>query len=268
MRSLLSTGSPLNPEQFDWAYANVMADMHLASVSGGTDLIGCFAGGVPTLPVRRGELQARTLGMAVEAWTVDGTPVVGQKGELVCTRPFPSMPVGFWDDPDGSRYHDAYFADHPGVWTHGDFIEIRPHGGVVIYGRSDTTLNPGGVRIGTAEIYRAIEPLPEIADSVVVGRPAHGDTEVVLCVVLAPGETLDDTLRDRIRATIRSATTPRHVPARIEAVSEVPYTISGKKVEKAVRSMLVGEPVSNRDALANPDALDEYADLFPSGAPP
>jgi acetoacetyl-CoA synthetase len=233
--------------------------VQLASVSGGTDLLGCFAGGVPTLPVRRGELQARSLGMAVEAWDDDGKPVVGAKGELVCTKPFPSMPVGFWDDPDGSRYHDAYFADHPGVWTHGDFIEIRPEGGVIIYGRSDTTLNPGGVRIGTAEIYRAIETMPEILDSVVIGRPVDGDTEIVLFVKLAPGHALDDTLEGHIRDVIRTQTTPRHVPRRIAAVADIPYTISGKKVEKAVLSAVSGDPVRNRDALANPDALDEYA---------
>jgi acetoacetyl-CoA synthetase len=265
MRALLSTGSPLNPEQFDWAYANVKADVHLASVSGGTDLIGCFAGGVPTLPVRRGELQARTLGMAVEAWNERGEPVVGEKGELVCTQPFPSMPVGFWDDGDGSKYRDAYFAEHPDVWTHGDFIEIRPEGGVIIYGRSDTTLNPGGVRIGTAELYRAVDTLPEVADSIAVGRPHGGDVEVVLCVKLAEDAALDDELADRIRSTIRERATPRHVPAHVFAVADIPYTISGKKVEKAVRSMMLGEPVGNRDALANPEALDEYARLpFPS----
>ena len=262
--TVMSTGSPLNPDQFDWVYANVSDDIHLASVSGGTDLIGCFVGGNPLLPVRRGELQCRSLGMAVEAWDDEGRPVIGQKGELVCTRPFPSMPVGFWNDEDGSRYRKAYYAQHPGVWTHGDFIEIRPHGGAVIYGRSDTTLNPGGVRIGTAEIYRAIEPLPEVVDAIVVGRDHAGDVEVVLCVRLAEGITLDDELVARIRTTIRSATTPRHVPAHVFAVADVPYTISGKKVEKAVRSMIAGEPVDNRDALGNPEALDEYARLpFP-----
>jgi acetoacetyl-CoA synthetase len=268
VRTVLSTGSPLNPEQFDWVYAHVAdehdPDLQLASISGGTDLIGCFAAGNPLLPVRRGELQSRVLGMAVEAFDPQGRPVVGDKGELVCTRPFPSMPVGFWNDPDGERYRKAYFADFPGVWTHGDFVEIRPSGGVVIYGRSDTTLNPGGVRIGTAEIYRAIEPLPEIADAIVVGRPVDGDVEVVLCVVLTEGAALDDELAARIKRTIREATTPRHVPAHVFAVREVPYTISGKKVEKAVRSMMTGEPVDNRDALANPGALDEYAALpFP-----
>ena len=264
LRMVLSTGSPLSPEQFDWTYANVRDDIPLASVSGGTDIIGCFAGGVPTWPVRRGELQGRSLGMAVEAWDAHGRPVIAEKGELVCTRPFPSMPVGFWDDPDGSRYHDAYFADHPGTWTHGDFIEIRPWGGVVIHGRSDTTLNPGGVRIGTAEIYRALDTMPEIDDAVAVGRPVGADTEVVLCVVLAEGVALDEELVGRIRAAIRKATTPRHVPAHVFAVTGVPYTISGKKVEKAVAALIAGEDVPNRDALADPTVLDEYADLaFP-----
>ena len=266
VRTLLSTGSPLNPEQFDWVYANLPADpaapdLQLSSISGGTDIIGCFAAGNPLLPVRRGELQSPVLGMAVAAFGGDGAPLHGQKGELVCTQPFPSMPVGFWNDPDGAKYRAAYFSDFPGVWTHGDFVEIRPDGGVVIYGRSDTTLNPGGVRIGTAEIYRAIEPLPEVLDAIVVGRPVDGDVEVVLCLVLADGVALDDELVARVKATIRAATTPRHVPAHVFAVREVPYTISGKKVEKAVRSMITGEPVDNRDALANPDALDEYAAL-------
>jgi acetoacetyl-CoA synthetase len=261
VRAVCSTGSPLNPEQFDWVYGNVASDVQLASVSGGTDIIGCFVGSVPTLPVRRGEIQARALGMAVEAWNERGQPVIGEKGELVCTRPFPSMPVGFWDDPGDERYLDAYFSEHPGVWTHGDFIEIREHGGVVIYGRSDTTLNPGGVRIGTAEIYRAVDALPDIVDSIVVGRPVDGDVEVVLCAVLAEGAEMGDELRDRIRRSIRQATTPRHVPRHIFAVADIPYTISGKKVEMAVRDVIAGERVDNRDALANPASLDLYADL-------
>lgn len=262
LRAVLSTGAPLNPWQFDWVYDNVADDVQVASISGGTDLIGLFAAGVPTLPVRRGELQARTLGMAVEAWNEQGEAVTGEKGELVCTKPFPSMPLGFWGDEDGSRYDEAYFTQHPGVWTHGDLIEIRPEGGVVIYGRSDTTLNPGGVRIGTGEIYRAIEPMPEIVDSLVVDRPVDGDVEVVLFVKLAEGIALDDALRERIRSEIRAKNTPRHVPARILAVSDVPYTLSGKKVEKAVRKLLAGEEVKNRDALANPASLDEYAELM------
>ncbi|MGI8874786.1 MAG: acetoacetate--CoA ligase [Egibacteraceae bacterium] len=261
VRAVLSTGSPLNPAQYDWVYDAVTPDAQLASVSGGTDLIGCFVCGVPTLPVRRGELQARVLGMAVEAWDPDGRPVIGQKGELVCTRPFPSMPVGFWNDPDGSRYHEAYFSQWPGVWTHGDFIEIRPHGGVVIHGRSDTTLNPGGVRIGTAEIYRAVETVPDVVDSIVVGVAVDGDVEVVLGVRLADGVALDAALADRIRRTIRELTTPRHVPRHVVAVPDVPYTISGKKVEKAVAMVLAGQPVDNLDALANPESLDAFATL-------
>jgi acetoacetyl-CoA synthetase len=264
LRALLSTGSPLVAEQFDWAYAHVKRDMLLASVSGGTDLIGCFAGGAPILPVRRGELQARNLGMAVEAWGDEGKPVIGEKGELVCTRPFPSMPLRFWNDPDGAKYRAAYFEQHPGVWTHGDFIEIREHGGVVIYGRSDTTLNPGGVRIGTAEIYRAVEQIPEVLDSIVVGRPVDGDVEIVLCVKLAPDRALDEAFVGRLKQAIREATTPRHVPHHVFAVSDVPYTLSGKKVEQAVKNLLAGAAVDNRDALANPEVLDEYARLFPS----
>ncbi len=262
LRAVLSTGAPLNPRQFDWVYDNVADDVQLASISGGTDLIGLFGGGVPTLPVRRGELQARTLGMAVEAWNERGEAVIGEKGELICTKPFPSMPLGFWGDEDDSRYHEAYFTQHPGVWTHGDLVEIRPEHGVIIYGRSDTTLNPGGVRIGTGEIYRAIEPMPEIVDSLVVDHPVGGDVEVVLFVKLTEGIELDDGLRERIRSEIRTKNTPRHVPARILAVSEVPYTLSGKKVEQAVRKLLAGEEVKNRDALANPASLDEYAELM------
>jgi acetoacetyl-CoA synthetase len=258
VRWIGSTGSPLHPDQFDWVYRSVSSRAQLASISGGTDIVGCFALGVPILPVRRGELQARALGMAVESWDDERRPVIGRKGELVCTAPFPSMPVSFWNDPDGLRYHEAYFADNPGVWTHGDFIEITPHGGVIIYGRSDTTLNPGGVRIGTAEIYRAIEPLPEIIDSIAVGHDIDGDVEVVLFVVPAPDVTVDDRLVDHIKATIREQTSPRHVPRRVVPIESVPYTISGKKVEKAVRLMLAGEPVTNRDALANPAALEQF----------
>ena len=259
--SVLSTGSPLLPEQFDWFYDVVGGDVQLASVSGGTDLIGCFAAGAPLLPVRRGELQCRALGMAVEAWDADGKPVIGQKGELVCTQPFPSMPVGFYNDPDGRRYRGAYFEQNPGVWTHGDFIEVRPSGGVVIYGRSDTTLNPGGVRIGTAEIYRALEQVPGVVDAIAVGRPAGGDVDVVLCVKLADGVDLDAALAQQIRDTIRRMTTPRHVPRHVFAVTDIPYTISGKKVETAVRDTITGAAVHNRDALANPESLDEYAAL-------
>jgi len=258
VRWMGSTGAPLNPEQFDWVYAAVSPDLHLASISGGTDIVGCFAAGVPSLPVRRGELQARALGMAVEAWDEAGEPVIGEKGELVCTAPFVSMPVSFWNDPDGSRYRAAYFEEWPGVWTHGDFIEIRPEGGVVIYGRSDTTLNRGGVRIGTAEIYRAVEPLPEVEDAIAVGRSVDGDVEVLLFVKTAPGIDLDEALIDRMRATIRSEASPRHVPDHILPIGDIPYTLSGKKVEKAVRTILEGGEPKNRDALKNPEALDAF----------
>jgi acetoacetyl-CoA synthetase len=197
--------------------------------------------------------------MAVEAWDPSGSPVIGQTGELVCVAPFPSMPISFWNDPDGGRYRSAYFEQYPGIWTHGDFIEILSDGGLIVYGRSDTTLNPGGVRIGTAEIYHAIETMPEIDDSIVVGRDVPGDVEVVLFVVPAEGVVFDDDLAARVRQRIRDETTPRHVPRHVFHVDAVPYTISGKKVEKAVRQMLAGEQVTSRDALANPESLDQYA---------
>jgi acetoacetyl-CoA synthetase len=260
IRWLGSTGAPLNPEQFDWVYANVGADLQLASISGGTDIIGCFALGVPVLPVRRGELQGRGLGMAVESWDSDGAPQVGEKGELVCVAPFPSMPIQFWRDPSGDRYRAAYFNDHPGVWTHGDFIEIRPEGGVIIYGRSDTTLNPGGIRIGTAEIYRAVETMDAIADSMAVARDVDGDVEVVLFVVVNPDFELNDELEASIRSRIRHETSPRHVPRHIRTVPEVPYTLSGKKVEKAVHAVVNNQEVENQDSLANPLSLTAFAD--------
>ncbi len=258
LRAVLSTGSPLQPEQFDWVYEHVHDDVHLASISGGTDILGCFVLGVPTLPVRRGRIQARGLGMAVDAWDPEGRPVRGQRGELVCTQPFPSMPVSFWDDPDARAYHDAYFAAFPGVWTHGDWITLHDTGEVVIHGRSDTTLNPGGVRIGTAEIYRAVEQVPGVADSVVVGRHVDGDVEVVLFVQLDEDRRLDEPLVATIRDTIRTAASPRHVPTHVKAVSGIPYTRSGKKVEKAVQTVISGGEVDNVDAIANPEVLDEY----------
>ncbi len=261
LRALLSTGAPLMPEQFDWVYANVHDDLQLASISGGTDIIGCFLGGNPLDPVRRGELQCAQLGMDVQAWSSDGKRLTGECGELVCTRPFPSLPTRFWDDVDGAKYRAAYFEEFPGVWTHGDFVEMTAEGGAIIYGRSDTTLNPGGVRIGTAEIYRAVENRPEIADAIVVGRPVAGDIEVVLCVKLAEGVAFGDALAEELRKAIRSATTPRHVPQHVLPVADIPYTISGKKVEKAVLAAITGRPVQNRDALANPESLAEYAAL-------
>ena len=261
LRALLSTGAPLVPEQFDWVYRDVHDDLQLASISGGTDIIGCFLGGNPLSPVRRGELQCAQLGMDVQAWSPEGEPLIGECGELVCTRPFPSLPTEFWDDPDGAKYHAAYFEEFPGVWTHGDFVEMTAAGGAIIYGRSDTTLNPGGVRIGTAEIYRAVENLPGIADAIAVGRPVAGDVEVVLCVKMADGVAFSDALAAQIRQAIRSATTPRHVPRHVLPVADIPYTLSGKKVEKAVLAAITGRPVQNRDVLANSESLAEYAAL-------
>ena len=261
LRALLSTGAPLLPEQFDWVYRDVHDDLQLASISGGTDIIGCFLGGNPLSPVRRGELQCAQLGMDVQAWSPEGEPLIGECGELVCTRPFPSLPTEFWDDPDGAKYHAAYFEEFPGVWTHGDFVEMTAAGGAIIYGRSDTTLNPGGVRIGTAEIYRAVENLPGIADAIAVGRPVAGDVEVVLCVKMADGVAFSDALAAQIRQAIRSATTPRHVPRHVLPVADIPYTLSGKKVEKAVLAAITGRPVQNRDVLANSESLAEYAAL-------
>ncbi len=261
LRAVLSTGSPLAPESYDWVYREVKADLLLGSISGGTDIVSCFALSNPTLPVRRGELQCRGLGMAVEVWDGDGCPVVDEPGELVCTRPFPSMPTGFWNDPDGCRYHDAYFARYPGVWHHGDYATLTANGGLVILGRSDAVLNPGGVRIGTAEIYRVVEQFPEIVDCLAVGQDWQGDVRVVLFVRPADGCVLDDTLRDRLCGRIRELTTPRHVPAKIVAVADIPRTISGKITEMAVRRVIHGQPVDNRDALANPQALDGFRDL-------
>jgi acetoacetyl-CoA synthetase len=259
VRTMTSTGSPLAPESFDFVYAHVKRDLHLASISGGTDIVSCFVGGNPIGPVWRGEIQCRALGMSVEVWDEDGHPVVGRKGELVCTAPFPSMPVGFWNDPDGRKYRAAYFERFPGVWTHGDYVELTEHDGVIIYGRSDAVLNPGGVRIGTAEIYRQVEQLPDVLESLVIGQHWNGDERIVLFVKLRDGATLDRPLIERIRAHIRSNTTPRHVPARVLQVPEIPRTKSGKIVELAVRDVVHGRPVKNKEALANPDALDHFA---------
>ncbi|ADK83838.1 acetoacetyl-CoA synthase [Desulfarculus baarsii DSM 2075] len=260
LKAVLSTGSPLAPEQFDWAYQNIKADMCLSSISGGTDIISCFAGGNPIGPVYPGQLQAPGLGMAVQAWDENGRALWGQKGELVCVKPFPSMPVGFWNDPDDEKYQSAYFRRFAGVWHHGDYCEMTPEGGVIIHGRSDATLNPGGVRIGTAEIYRQVEGLAQVADSLVVGQRWRGDERVILFVKMAPGHQLDQATAQAIATRIRQNTTPRHVPAKILAVDDIPYTISGKKVEMAVRNVIEGRPVTNKDALANPQALALFAD--------
>ncbi len=260
LRSVLSTGSPLSAESYDYVYEEFKADLNLASISGGTDILSCFVGGVPTRPVYRGEIQGAGLGMDVQIWNEVGEAVREEKGELVCTQPFPSCPVGFWNDPDDRRFHDAYFAHWPGVWAHGDYGELTAQDGFIIHGRSDAVLNPGGVRIGTAEIYRQVERISEIQDSVVIGQPWEDDVRVVLFVVLTEGHTLDDELTRKIRRTIRDNATPRHVPAKILQVQDVPRTISGKIVELAVRKVVLGDTVTNTDALANPEALEFFRD--------
>ncbi len=262
LRTVLSTGSPLLPASYDFIYRDVSPDVQLSSISGGTDIVSCFALGTPLKPVYRGQLQCLGLGMNVQVYDDDGHPLPpGRAGELVCTQPFPSMPVCFWNDPDGRRYHDAYFARFEGTWCHGDWAELTPEGGMIIHGRSDATLNPGGVRIGTAEIYRQVEKLPEVAESLVVGQDWDGDQRVILFVRLKPERDLDDALLQRIRTQIRQHTTPRHVPARIIQVPDIPRTISGKIVELAVRNVIHGRPVKNTDALANPEALEHFRDL-------
>ena len=261
LRSILSTGSPLVEEGFDYVYRDVKDDVLLASISGGTDLISCFALGNPTLPVHRGELQCRGLGMAVESFDTNGQKQLNQKGELVCTHAFPSMPIYFWNDPDGEKYYNAYFSVFSNVWCHGDYITINDHGGVKIFGRSDATLNPGGVRIGTAEIYRVVENIDEIKDSLVVGQEWHDDERVILFVKLAKNIDLTDELISKLKSTIKKTCSPRHVPSIILPIDDIPYTINGKKVEIAVKKILKGEDVLNRDALANPESLDQYKNI-------
>ncbi len=261
VRLITSTGSPLAPESFDYVYEAIKPDIHLASISGGTDIVSCFVGGAPSLPVHKGEIQAAGLGMAVEVWDDEGRPVAGEKGELVCVKAFPSMPVMFWGDPGGAKYNAAYFERFPGIWCHGDFAEVTGHGGFVIHGRSDATLNPGGVRIGTAELYAQVEQIPEVLEALAIGQDWDNDCRVVLFVRLRPGVALDAALEDRIRRQIRTGASPRHVPARIVAVADIPRTKSGKIVELAVREVVHGRPVKNKEALANPEALDLFADL-------
>jgi len=262
LRAMFSTGSPLSPEGFDWVYREIKQDILLASISGGTDIVSCFVLGNPVLPVYRGEIQCRGLGMAVDVFDDDGLPVRSQKGELVCTKPFPVMPVGFWNDADGAKYRAAYFERFANIWCHGDFSELTAHDGVIIYGRSDATLNPGGVRIGTAEIYRQVEQLPEVAESLVIGQDwppgKNDDVRVVLFVKLAEGAVLDTALIERIKQQIRANTTPRHVPAKVVQVQDIPRTKSGKIVELAVRNVVHDQPVKNVEALANPEALDGF----------
>jgi len=261
LRAVLSTGSPLSVEGFEFIYAEVKEDLQLASISGGTDLNGCFALGNPMGPVYAGELQCRGLAMDVRAFDELGNELIDEQGELVCCRPFPSMPIYFWDDPDGSKYHSAYFDVYPNVWRHGDFVTVTRRGGVVMHGRSDATLNPGGVRIGTAEIYRQLEQMEEIADSVVVGQNWKNDVRVILFVKLAEGVELTAELKDKIKQTIRTNASPRHVPAKIISVPDIPYTLNMKKVELAVKKVIQGQTVLNKDALSNPQALDFYANI-------
>ena len=262
LRCVCSTGSPLSVEQFEWIYRHVKSDLQLSSICGGTDIISCFMLGNPMLGVYAGEIQCRGLGMDVHAFNAEGQAVIGEKGELVCCAPFPSRPIYFWNDPDGRKYEDAYFTFFPGVWRHGDWVEVTEHGGLVVYGRSDATLNPGGVRIGTAEIYRVVEAMPEITDSIVVGKEVEGDVEVCLFIVLREGQKLSAELTDRIKVAVAAGATKRHVPRHIRQVTAIPHTISGKKVELAVRQTIHGEEVKNRDALANPEALDQFQGIM------
>ncbi|MCB6182686.1 acetoacetate--CoA ligase [Leeia sp. TBRC 13508] len=261
LKAICSTGSPLLPESYDFVYHHIKSDVRLSSMSGGTDILSCFALGNPILPVYRSALQCRGLGMAVEIWNDDGQPIKGEKGELVCTKPFPSMPIGFWNDQDGSKYQHAYFDRFPNIWCHGDYAELTEEDGLIIYGRSDTVLNPGGVRIGTAEIYRQVETFPEVMESMAVGQQWDGDERVILFVRMQPGQHLDDTLRKRICQQIRSGASPRHVPAKLIEVSDLPRTISGKIVELAVRNVIHGLAVKNTDSLANPEALTLFENL-------
>ncbi|MAW86396.1 MAG: acetoacetate--CoA ligase [Phyllobacteriaceae bacterium] len=261
VRVISSTGSPLSPEGFEFVYDGIKADVHLASISGGTDIVACFVLAIPGKPVWSGEIQGPALGMATDVWNDDGKPVRQEKGELVCTRAFPSMPIGFWNDPDGMKYHGAYFERFDNVWCHGDFAEWTEHGGMIIHGRSDATLNPGGVRIGTAEIYNQVEQLDEVIEALCIGQQWEDDVRVVLFVRLAEGVTLDAGLEKKIRTKIRTGASPRHVPAKIVPVADIPRTKSGKITELAVRDVVHGRQVKNKEALANPEALDLYRDL-------
>jgi acetoacetyl-CoA synthetase len=263
LKTILSTGSPLTEENSEWIYKNVKGDIQLSSISGGTDIISCFMLGAPILPVYSGEIQCRGLGMKVEAFDDHGKSVIEEKGELVCTKPFPSMPVYFWNDPENNKYYSAYFNYYPGIWRHGDYIKITQNGGVIVYGRSDATLKPGGVRIGTAEIYRIVENIDEIMDSLVIGQKWENDVRIVLFVVLRGNKLLTNELADKIKQSIRSAATPRHVPSKIIQITDIPRTISGKKVEIAVTKIIHGEPVENIEALANPESLSQFYNIKP-----
>ena len=261
LQTILSTGSPLVDESFDYVYDSIKPNVQLGSISGGTDLISCFALTSPVLPVYKGELQCRGLGMDVDAFDENGKSVRNIKGELVCKSPFPSMPVFFWKDDSGEKYRKAYFDKYPGVWAHGDFIEINERGGMKIFGRSDATLNPGGVRIGTAEIYRIVESFSEVSDSLVIGQEWKGDQRMILFLKISKSSDLDTTLANKIKQSIRSSCSPRHVPEIILPIKDIPYTISGKKVEIAVKKIIDGEDVVNRDALANPESLDLFVSI-------
>jgi acetoacetyl-CoA synthetase len=265
LRMIISTGSPLVAESYDYVYAKVKADVCLSSISGGTDVMAGFADANPALPVYRGELQCRSLGLAVEVYDEQGNAIVGRKGELVCTRPMPSMPLGFWNDKGGEKYRSAYYEKFPGVWTHGDWCELTERGTMIVYGRSDATLNPGGVRIGTAEIYRQVEKIDEVEESIAIGQlwppDKPTDTRVILFVRLRPGFALNEALVEKIRKRIKDNTTPRHVPAKVIQVEDIPRTKNGKVVELAVRSVVNGMPVGDTNALANPQALELYRDL-------
>jgi len=262
LRAILSTGSPLSEEDFEWVYENVKNDIQLSSISGGTDIISCFMLGNPVLPVYSGEIQCRGLGMKVEAWDENNKPVVNQKGELVCTLSFPSMPIYFWNDENNQKYNDAYFNYYPGIWRHGDYIIITENNGVKVLGRSDATLNPGGVRIGTAEIYRVVEQLDEIKDSIVVGVPIDNDIEIYLFIVTNNNLLLDDKLSEKIKLEIKKNLTPRHIPKKIFQIKEVPYTLNGKKVEIAVLKTILGEEVKNKSALMNPNSLEQFKNIL------
>jgi acetoacetyl-CoA synthetase len=261
VRTMFSTGSPLAAESFDFVYRDIKSDLHLASISGGTDICGCFVGGNPLSPVWRGEIQGPMLGMAVDVYDDEAKPVRGEKGELVCTIPFPSMPVKFWNDEKGEKYHSAYFARFSNIWCHGDFAEWTAHGGIIIHGRSDATLNPGGVRIGTAEIYAQVERSPEVVEALAIGQDWDNDVRIVLFVRLREGARLDEALVTRIKQQVRQGASPRHVPAKIVQVADIPRTKSGKITELAVRDVVHGRVVKNKEALANPEALDLYKDL-------
>jgi acetoacetyl-CoA synthetase len=260
LRCILSTGSPLVPKNYDYVYKQVKKELQLCSISGGTDIISCFALGNPLLPIYKGELQCLGLGMAMEIFDEEGHCILQKRGELVCTSPFPSMPVRFWNDPQNEAYHRAYFERFPGVWTHGDFAEITAHHGLIIYGRSDAVLNPGGVRIGTAEIYRQVEQIDEVLDSVVIGQDWEDDVRIILFVKLRAPLKLNEELINKINLIIKQNASPRHVPAKILQVNDIPHTINGKTVEIAVRQAVHGLPISNLQSLANPEALEDFKD--------